>query len=63
MQIVLEEESENGGEQEAAIPLLPEVSSAPSWFEFSSFLLTFAAEADMFSQAGLTYRRLREKSW
>lgn len=32
--------------------LLPEVSSAPSWFEFSSFLLTFAAEADMFSQAG-----------
>lgn len=39
---------------------LPEVSSAPSWFEFSSFLLTFAAEADMFSQAGVTYRRLRE---
>lgn len=53
------EESENGGEQEAAIPL-PEVSSAPSWFEFSSFLLTFAAEADMFSQAGVTYRRLRK---
>lgn len=26
---------------------LPEVSSAPSWFEFCSFLLTFAAEADM----------------
>lgn len=25
---------------------LPEVSSAPSWFEFS-FLLTFADEADM----------------
>lgn len=25
----------------------PEVSSAPSWFEFSSFLLAFAAEADM----------------
>lgn len=39
---------------------LPEVSSAPSWFEFSSFLLTFAAEADMFSQAGVTYRRLRK---
>lgn len=27
---------------------LPEVSSAPSWFEFS-FLLTFADEADMVS--------------
>lgn len=28
---------------------LPEVSSAPSWFEFCSFLLTLAAGADMFS--------------
>lgn len=39
---------------------LPEVSSAPSWFEFSSFLLTFAAEADMFFASwGVTYRRRR----
>lgn len=28
---------------------LPEVSSPPSWLEFSSFLLTLAAEADMIS--------------
>lgn len=64
------EESENGGEQEAAITLpptpapspplhLPEVSSAPSWLELSSFLLTFAAEADMFAQTGFTHRPLR----
>lgn len=42
-------------------PSLPEVSSAPSWFEFSSFLLTLAAEADMVSQAE-NYRRLEESA-
>ena len=39
-------------------PCLPEVSSAPSWFEFSSFLLTLAAEADMVSRAE-SNRRLK----
>lgn len=40
---------------------LPEVSSAPSWFEFSSFLLLFAAVADMFSEAGITRWSLTKK--
>lgn len=42
---------------------LPEVSSAPSWFEFSSFLLTFAAEADIFlKQAVVAWGRPEEKA-
>lgn len=30
-----------------SLPGLPEVSSAPSWLEFTSFLLSLAAGADM----------------
>lgn len=55
MQIMLEKKVKMAVNRRPPFPL-PEVSSAPSWFEFSSFLLTFAAEADMFSQDGVTYR-------
>lgn len=40
---------------------LPEVSSAPSWFEFCSFLLTLAAGADMISP--LTKNNFTENYW
>lgn len=50
-------ESENG----RRLYCLPEVSSPPSWFEFSSFLLTLAAEADMISLSA-TERSFQWKS-
>lgn len=61
MQIMLEKKVKMAVSRRPPFPL-PEVSSAPSWFEFSSFLLTFAAEADMFSEARVTYWS-PTKSW